>query len=193
MIEPMTTATQQTTSRRWVLPFLAAMVAALAAILVGNLSPASAAATAETRVGASSVVVEVPVGPPKHIGAGQRLGKQPADFVLVVATGVAAKSETELVQRWMSQAELDATRSTGLVRGGRDGTHYVTDFANHDPLRARQRLALPQTPEVRVQLEVPRGVFSPPKTVRPDFKMPGGGLERTATGPVQCRVVCVWD
>ncbi|RNL77591.1 DNRLRE domain-containing protein [Nocardioides marmorisolisilvae] len=107
--------------------------------------------------------------------------------------GRAAKSETELVQRWMSQAELDATRSTGLVRGGRDGTHYVTDFANHDPLRARQRLALPQTPEVRVQLEVPRGFFSSPKTVHSDFNMPGGGLERTATGPVQCRVVCVWD
>lgn len=39
------------------------MVAALAAILAGTLPSASAAAAAETRVGASSVVVEVPVGP----------------------------------------------------------------------------------------------------------------------------------
>lgn len=92
----------------------------------------------------------------------------------------------------MSKAELDATLETGLVRGGRDGTHYVTDFANHSAQRARQRLALPQTPEVRVQLEVPRGVFSPPKRVDVAFGMPGGGMERTATGPVACRVVCVW-
>ena len=107
--------------------------------------------------------------------------------------GVAAKGETELVQRWMSRAELDATIDTGLVRGGREGTHYVTDFANHNALRARQRLALPQTGEVRVQLEVPRGAFSPPKRVDPDYFMPGGGMERTASGAVQCRVVCVWD
>lgn len=105
----------------------------------------------------------------------------------------AAKTETELVQRWMSRAELDATIETGLVRGGRDGTHYVTDFANHSAQRARQRLALPQTPEVRVQLEVPRGAFSPAKRVDPAYNMPGGGMERTATGPVTCRVVCVWD
>jgi RHS repeat-associated protein len=103
-----------------------------------------------------------------------------------------ARSETELVQRWMSRAELDATLNTGLVRGGRDGTHYVTDFANHSAQRARQRLALPQTPEVRVQLEVPRGAFSPPKRVDPAFGMPGGGMERTASGPVACRVRCVW-
>jgi RHS repeat-associated protein len=100
---------------------------------------------------------------------------------------------TEVVQRWMSRAELDATRKTGLVRGGRDGTHYVTDAANSDPLRARQRLALPQTPEVRVDLEVPSGVFSAPSKIQPDFHMPGGGLERTATGPVPCRVLCVWE
>jgi RHS repeat-associated protein len=108
-------------------------------------------------------------------------------------TDDAAKRENELVQRWMSRAELDATIDTRLVRGGRDGTHYVTDFANHNALRARQRLALPQTGEVRVQLEVPRGAFSPPKRVDPDYSMPGGGMERTATGSVPCRVVCVWD
>jgi hypothetical protein len=48
---------------------------------------------------------------------------------------------TEVVQRWMSNAELDATRDTGLVRGGRDGTHYASDASNSDPLRARQRLS----------------------------------------------------
>ena len=102
----------------------------------------------------------------------------------------AADNGTEVVQRAMSRAELEATLDTGLVRGGRDGTHYVSDAVNHDANRARQRLALPQTPEVRVDLEVPRGAFGPPSRVDPNFGMPGGGMERTGTGPIPCRVVC---
>lgn len=54
---------------------------------------ASAAATAETRVRASAVVVEVPVGPPQSIAAGQPLGEAGPRVVTVVATGVAAETE----------------------------------------------------------------------------------------------------
>ena len=64
---------------------------------------------------------------------------------------------------------------------------------NSNSLRARQRLALPQTPEVRVTLEVPSGAFSPPKLVDPLYDMPGGGLERMGTGEIACRVVAVLD
>ena len=115
-----------------------------------------------------------------------------------VATGgvVATKAAkgivgTEVVQRAMSRAELKATRNTHLVRGGRPGTHYATDSANSKALRARQRLALPQTPEVIVDLEVRRGIFGPAARVKRNFGMPGGGLERIATGPVPCQVVGV--
>jgi len=91
----------------------------------------------------------------------------------------------------MSEAELDATRDTGLLRGGRDGTHYVTDAANSNAKRARQRSALPQTPEVRVTLEVPKGKFSEPSKVEPAFGMPGGGMERTATGEIPVKILKV--
>jgi len=91
---------------------------------------------------------------------------------------------TETVQRWMSKAELKATQKTKLLRGGRDGTHYVTDSANSTAKRARQRSALPKTPEVKVTLEVPAGKFSQPTRVEPAFNMPGGGMERTATGNI---------
>jgi hypothetical protein len=110
------------------------------------------------------------------------------------ATGFAAeRTETELVQRAMSRAELQATQETGLIRGGREGTNYVSDNVNSNALRARQRLVLPQTPEVRVTLEVPRGAFSPPKLVDPLYDMPGGGMERMGTGQIACRVVAVLD
>ncbi len=102
-----------------------------------------------------------------------------------------AANEKAAVQRWMSRAELEATRKTGLLRGGRDGTHYVTDAANADPLRARQRLALPQTPEVRVTIEVPKNALSTPSRVERAFNMPGGGMERTATGSVPVRIIKV--
>jgi hypothetical protein len=100
-----------------------------------------------------------------------------------------AAGGTVTIQRWMSADELKATQQTGLLRGGRSGTHYVTDAANADPLRARQRLALPQTPEVRVTMEVAGDVLSAPSRVNPAFNMPGGGMERTATGKVPVRII----
>lgn len=43
--------------------------------------------------------------------------------------------------------------------------------SNTNAKRARQRLSLPQTPDVRVDLEVPKGVFGPPSPVRPQYGM----------------------
>ena len=106
-------------------------------------------------------------------------------------SSIAARGGTEVVQRAMSRAELDAMQSTGLLRGGRSGTHYVSDAVNSDALRARQRLALGQTPEVRVTMDVPGGAFSPPSRVGPLNNMPGGGMERTATGNIPARVLRV--
>ncbi len=90
--DPMTTRTQQLSTRRWVLDFLAALVAVLATILSAVTASAATTAGAETRVRASSVVVEVPVGPPDSVVAGQRLGRAVAGQQIVVATGVAANS-----------------------------------------------------------------------------------------------------
>jgi RHS repeat-associated protein len=114
-----------------------------------------------------------------------------ANTLRVAASARRGTSGTEVVQRWMSRAELEATQSTGLLRGGREGTHYVTDAANTAAQRARQRLSLPQTPEVRVTLEVPGRTFSTPSRVKPDFSMPGGGMERTATGQIPVRILGV--
>lgn len=100
----------------------------------------------------------------------------------------ATKSGTETVQRAMSQAELANIRKTGVLSRTKpdgtvlDGDHFVSNAVNSSANRAKQRLALPGTPEVRVTLDVPRGVFSRPSKVQPRFNMPGGGVERTAPG-----------
>ena len=125
------TVRQPSSRPRWVLPFLAALIAALA-ILVGNLSPASAAATAETRVGASSVVAEPLVGPPEHIAAGQRLGEAADRVVLTVATGVAAKGGGALVK-------YDADFAIGqLTKGGRGTASGLVDLAESQGWKAVQ-------------------------------------------------------
>ena len=106
------------------------------------------------------------------------------------AAARSASDDTEVVIRWMNPVELAATEKAGLVRGGRDGTHYVTPSASNDPLRARQRLALPKTPTVPATLRVPAGSFTAPTRVAPNFGMPGGGLERLGQGPIPCTVLC---
>ena len=54
------------------------------------------------------------------------------------------------------------------------------------------RLALDHTPEVRVKLEVPADVISAPSVVQPASGMPGGGLERTASGIIPVRIIEVY-
>ena len=130
---------------------------------------------------------------------------KPCESILAPAKALrrAAKSArradsaaTEIVQRAMSRAELDATNKTGLLRGGRAGTHYVSDAVNSNAGRAQQRLALPRPPEVRATIEVKRGTFSAPATVAP-YRLPngtilhGGGTERTAVGEVPVRILRV--
>jgi len=89
----------------------------------------------------------------------------------------------------MSKEELKATENTGLIRGGRNGTHYVSNAIGNDAKRVRQRLALDRTPEVKVTMEVPKGSFSGSGKIEPKYKMPGGGTERTATGNIPAKII----
>ncbi len=89
----MHTRTRQPTPWNRVLVFLAAIVAVATIVGLAATAPSAfAAAGAETRVRASAEPVAVLVGPPQHIGAGQRLGEAGPRVVTVVATGVAANT-----------------------------------------------------------------------------------------------------
>ena len=109
-----------------------------------------------------------------------------------VADAASIINKTEIVQRAMSKAELINTQITGLVRGGRGGMHHVSPALNRNALRARQRLALDYTPEVRGTMEVPAGSFSKPTRIAAKHKMPSGGLQRTATGNIPANINGYW-
>ncbi|MCP4370357.1 MAG: hypothetical protein GY797_19915 [Deltaproteobacteria bacterium] len=79
------------------------------------------------------------------------------------------------------------------MKGGKEGTHYVTDAANSSAKRARQRLSLDRAPEVRATMEVPAGKFSSPTKIEPKYNMPGGGMERTVKGDIPAKIKRVDD
>ncbi len=108
MIEPVTSRTRQTTPRRRLLPFLAALVAILATTFGAATASAATPGGAETRVRAPGVGAGVLVGPPNHVSAGQQLGDDVAGPEIVVATGVAANGGANAVR--LGQAGENAVR-----------------------------------------------------------------------------------
>ncbi len=134
MMNPVTTRTQQRTTPRRVLPFLAALVAVLATLLSSASASAATTAGAETRVRASQSVAEDIARPPEYIDAGQRLGNEVAGPGIVVATGVAAKGADDGVQlfRHAGPDELADLKATGTFNLGPNSTgKYFADNAEH--------------------------------------------------------------
>lgn len=123
MINPMITATQQTTRPRWVLGFLAALVAVLATILSAATASAATTAGTENRVRASDVPAAVLVGPPEHIAAGQRLGEAGPQVITAVATGVAAKTVV-LTERQIGSVMDDLLSGSQFIKSSRTLTQY---------------------------------------------------------------------
>ena len=149
----------------------------------GNVGGNLVAAGSEFVSQSVNMVESAASGDPRAIG-------QVAGIVISgkVASELSGAGSTETVQRAMSEGELQATRDTGLIRGGREGTHYVSDSISKDASRAQQRLALPQKPELRATLEVQKGKFSTPSKVKPANNMPGGGMERTGKGKIPVKI-----
>ncbi len=98
-----------------------------------------------------------------------------------------------VVQRVMSVLEYEHTLATKLLRGGRQGEHFVTTVASNSAKRAQQRLALNKLPEVRVQMVVDEIHFGPIGKVDPMNGMPGGGLQRIGTGEIPVEIINVWE
>jgi hypothetical protein len=91
-----------------------------------------------------------------------------------------AGADWATVQRAGASGEAEATASTGLLRGGRAGTQYVTDAAPGSAAAARSSLSLGSTPKVRMTLQVHADNLTAPRIVGPRYGQPGGGTERIA-------------
>jgi len=94
-------------------------------------------------------------------------------------------------ERAGSQAEAANTISSGLLRGGRAGTQFVTDAAPASAGDAQRLLALPQRPQVRMTFNVPADQVSAARTVQPRWGQSGGGTERIADPGTIARILRV--
>jgi len=65
-----------------------------------------------------------------------------------------AKIADKPLYRYMSRAEADAIRETGLLRGGRAGETFWTDSRFTSAARAQSRLSLGSAPEVRMEFRL---------------------------------------
>lgn len=95
--------------------------------------------------------------------------------------------------RYMSEAEAKAVRETGFLRGGNPGEVFFTKDYYKNALLAKSRLALGDTPQVRMRFRI---VNDPHFTkqgapVRSGNGEPGGGTEYETPDRVEAEVIAV--
>lgn len=113
--DPVISRSQQTNARRWLLAFVASVIAALVPIMLDTAASASAAGGAEDRVGAFNVAGELLVGPPQHVSAGQHPGPGLDQRQIVAATGVAAETGGRTLFHYTDEAGLKGITESGRL------------------------------------------------------------------------------
>jgi hypothetical protein len=90
----------------------------------------------------------------------------------------------------MTDGELNAVKETGMLRGGREGTTYLTDAKFISANTAKSRLALPTAPEYRMEFRITNS----PKvqggnTVKSAYGEIGGGREYFTDDIVNIKII----
>ena len=94
--------------------------------------------------------------------------------------------------RVVSHAELEATQTTGLLRGGREGENFFTNTASLDAKRAHQRLGLDgPLRDTRIRFTIKNGVdISGSRSAKPGQSGTlGNGREFSTNGPTEIDIL----
>lgn len=142
---------------------------------------------------ASRVFADAPVTPPP---AGGILRGGNGAMQTGTEAGKTVLNTSKTYYRSMSKAEAAAVKETEKLRGGRAGETYFTDqrFRSGDGgARVKDRLSLPQPPEVQMEFNV---LNEPTMSrnglrVEPDFGGTGGGREFMTTETVEVEILNV--
>jgi len=116
----------------------------------------------------------------------------PAGFGIIKNTGKAAEAAAGVFERVVSKAELEATRETGLLRGGRAGEHFFTNSASLDAKRAQQRLGLDgplRDHRIRFKITNDVEITGPRPAKAGQSGTPGGGREYSTTEPTEVEII----
>jgi hypothetical protein len=136
MIDPMTTHARRTDRPRWVLASPAAVLAVLTTLAGATTASATTGSAAQNAVGASTSAGQVVVGASASISAGQRLGTDPAQPQIVMATGVAANTADQVaaaVPRAVhgNSASSSATAYLYRLSNAESGAYLKTGFSQN--------------------------------------------------------------
>jgi len=102
--------------------------------------------------------------------------------------------DAETFERVVSHAELEATQTTGLLRGGRSGENFFTNSASLNAKRAQLRLGLDgplRDARIRFQIKNDVGVTGPRQAKPGTSGSSGGGREFSTNGPTEIRILRV--
>ena len=132
------------------------------------------------------------------VGVGKVAFREAAEAAVKEGAQVAAEASVETATkgggnafRYMSQAELEAVQSTGLLRGGRAGETFFTKDLYKSAASAQNRLALPSSPALRVEFEILNNptLLRNGTKVLPANGMMGKGAEFMTLDPVKVRLI----
>lgn len=115
-IEFPATGTGRVYAPAWVLAFLAAVLATVLGLFTAGPASAAPGSAAQNTVGASASAAQVTVEPSASITPGQRLGTDPPQPRIVVATGVAANTAVRPAQVAFGPVPENAWATLGRVQ-----------------------------------------------------------------------------
>ena len=95
--------------------------------------------------------------------------------------------------RYVTEAEIQAIKDTGMLRGGRPGETYFTKDVYKSGAHAQERLSLPTTPTHRIEFEITNNptMLRNGTKVEPVGSLPGKGSEFMTTDPVSVDLINV--
>lgn len=132
-----------------------------------------------------------PTGPALVTGTPPMAGRGSlANVGRSIARGAASRGSGTAF-RYMSEAELSAIKQSGMLRGGKPGETFFTKDLYKSAASAQNRLALPNTPTIRVEFKImnnPTLQLTGSK-VKAANGMMGKGAEFMTTDPVKVQLI----
>jgi len=110
------------------------------------------------------------------------------------ANSLVAFSFNRTYYRAMSEAEYNAVKSTGYLRGGNPGRTYFTNRLYSNASTAQEKLALGSRPDYMIEFKIiNRPSIHGGNVVLPDYGYSGGGIEYFSNDPILVDIVNVYQ
>jgi hypothetical protein len=95
--------------------------------------------------------------------------------------------------RYVTEAEIQAIKNSGMLRSGRPGETFFTKDVYKSGAHAQERLSLPTTPTHRIEFNVTNNptMLRNGTKVDPVGSLPGKGSEFMSTDPVRVDLINV--